>query len=259
MFALCVRQPVSTFLAACMLLASGGAAGGAEALVAVATNFLEPLEKLAPIFAERTGHSIKYSSGSTGQSYSQIKAGAPFDVFLSADEAHPRLLESEGFGVPGTRFTYAVGRLALWSADQRRIGTDGAAALRAGDFRRLAIANPKVAPYGAAARQVLLALGLWSELAGKLVQGQNIGQTFQFVATRNAELGFVALSQVLSPRNAERGSHWVAPSALHEPIRQDALLLGRSRDNAAARAFLDFLRGREAVAVIVAYGYAVGE
>lgn len=258
MFSLSLRR-MALAVVVCLGLALGREARGGEALVAVAANFLEPMERLGSMFFERTGHAIRHSGGSTGQFYSQIKAGAPFEAFLSADEAHPRLLESEGRAVPGTRFTYAVGRLALWSADPARIGDDGAAALRAGDFRRLAIANPAVAPYGEAARQTLQALGLWGALEAKLVTGQNIGQAFQFVATRNAELGFVALSQALSPRNADRGSHWAVPPALHRPIRQDAVLLSRGRDNPAARAFLDFLRGAEAGRAILAYGYAVGE
>jgi molybdate transport system substrate-binding protein len=255
----CRRHVALGLAATLVVLASGRGAAGAEALVAVAANFLEPLEKLAPLFLERSGHAIKHSGGSTGQFYSQIKGGAPYDVFLSADDVHPRLLENEGLAVGGTRFTYAVGRLALWSADARRVGADGAAVLRSADFRRLAIANPELAPYGDAARQTLQALGLWPMPAEKLVQGQNIGQTFQFVATKNAELGFVALSQVVSPRNADRGSHWVVPQTLHKPIRQDAALLMRGRENPAARAFLEFLRDGVAVKLIVAYGYAFGD
>jgi molybdate transport system substrate-binding protein len=250
----------------CIVVATGLAfvlilrpAAAAEALIAVAANFAEPLEKLGRVFGERAGHAVKATSGSTGVHYAQIAAGAPFDVFLSADDVHPRRLETEGRAVPGSSFTYAVGKLALWSADPDRIGADGVAVLRAGGFRRMAIAKPEVAPYGEAAREVLQALGLWATVSDRLVQGQNIAQTFQFVATRNAELGFVALSQVLSPRNARRGSHWVAPQALYRPIRQDAALLEHGRSNAAANEFLAFLRGREAAEIIAAFGYAVGD
>ncbi len=230
-------------------------APAAEATVAVASNFVHPIEALETLFAAHTGHRLRISSGSTGQLYAQILSGAPYDLFLAADQHRPRLLEERGLTVPGSRFTYAVGLLTLWSADAGRIDEAGPAVLRRGDFRHLAIANPELAPYGLAARQVLQAFGLWDALAPRLVRGQSIAQAFQFVVTGNAELGFVARSQVLSPRNRTPGSRWDVPESLHAPIRQDAVLLARARDNAAANAFMEFLRSTKAAALIRSFGY----
>jgi len=232
-----------------------GSAAADTARVAVAANFAEPMQELAKLFAAG-GHEVVASAGSTGQFYAQITNGAPFDVLLSADRATPERLEGEGFAVNGTRFTYAIGKLALYSAEANRVGADGPAALR-GDFRKLAIANPELAPYGLAAQQALTALGLWEALRPKLVLGQNIGQTFQFVATGNAELGFVALSQVAGPNTPKGGSRWEVPQSLYRPIEQDAALLQRGAANPAARAFLDFLRGQRARELIATYGYGV--
>ena len=232
-----------------------GSAAADTARVAVAANFAEPMQALAKLFAAG-GHEVVASAGSTGQFYAQIKNGAPFDALLSADRATPERLEAEGFATTGTRFTYAIGKLALYSAEANRIGADGPAALR-GDFRKLAIANPELAPYGLAAQQALTALGLWEALRPKLVLGQNIGQTFQFVATGNAELGFVALSQVAGPNAPKSGSRWETPQSLYRPIAQDAVLLQRGAANPAARAFLDFLRGDRAREMIASYGYGV--
>ncbi len=223
--------------------------------MAVAANFLHPSEALQTLFATHTGHRLRISSGSTGQLYAQIVNGAPYDVFLAADQRRPRLLEERGLAVHGSRFTYAMGALTLWSPDAARIDEAGPRVLRRSDFRHLAIANPELAPYGLAARQALQTLGLWDALGSKLVRGENIAQTFQFVVTGNAELGFVALSQVLSPRNRAPGSRWNVPGTLHEPIRQDAVLLARGRDNPAASAFLGFLRSAKAAALIRSFGY----
>ena len=228
-----------------------------EVLVAVAANFAEVIEELQPIFAAETGHTIVATTGSTGKLYAQIVASAPFEVLLSADAATPARLAEEGMAVGGTRFTYAVGRLALWSADAKLIDGDGAAVLEAGTFRHLAIANPNLAPYGIAAQQTLESLDLWIDLQDKLVMGQNIGQTHSMVATGAAELGFVAVSAVMSPRNPTEGSVWEVPQALFSPIRQDAILLLPGDDDLAAAAFLEFLSSPKAAAVIEAFGYAL--
>lgn len=227
----------------------------AEALVAVATNFIEMMETLAPRFTAASGHRLRLSSGSTGKLYAQIKNGAPYDVLMAADQLRPELLEASPQGVAGSRFTYAIGRLTLWSAETGRIGLDGPAALKPDSFRHLAIANPKLAPYGLAAQETLAALGLWDRLQGRIVQGENIGQVHSMVATGNAELGFVALSAVMSRRNAVRGSRWDVPPHLHQPIRQDALLLAHGANNGAARAFLGYLKSAEARKIIASFGY----
>ncbi len=232
-------------------------ANPATATVAVAANFSAPMQQLKPLFEKTTSDRLKVVIGSTGQLYAQISNGAPFDVFLAADQRRPRLLGKSGQGLERTRFTYATGRLTLWSADPDRVGRDGAATLKAGQFQHLAMANPKLAPYGLAARQALEKLGLWRTLQPKLVQGENIGKTFQLVATRNAELGFVALSYVLNPRNAQPGSRWDVPAKLYQPIRQDAILLKHGADNPAARAFLAFLQKPATRRRIERYGYAV--
>jgi molybdate transport system substrate-binding protein len=238
-----------------VLLCARGAAAG-EAGVAAASNFLEPLQEIAVEFRAASGHELKISSGSTGKLYAQIREHAPYDLFLAADRKHPRLVADEGLAA-APPFTYAVGRLVLWSADSELLAGDPRAALRRAAFRKLAIASPKLAPYGQAAQQTLEALGLWTALQPKLVQGDSIAQTLQFVATHNAELGFVALSQLSAPGKPAGGSHWLVPAELHEPIRQDAVLLKRGQDSEAARAALAFLRSAKAPAIIEAYGYGV--
>jgi molybdate transport system substrate-binding protein len=244
-------------LAACLAILAGQSAAprAAEALVAVATNFAEVTAALAPEFEAATGHGLRVSSGSTGKLYAQIMNGAPYDLILAADQRRPKLLEASPEGVAGSRFTYAIGRLALWSADENRIGADGKAVLEGGDFRHLAMANPKLAPYGLAAKQTLTSLGLWAALRDRIVLGENIGQAFSLVATGNAEIGLVALSAVMSPNNRLSGSRWDVPAGLYEPIRQDAVLLAHGADNAAARAFLDFVKSAGARKLIAAYGY----
>ena len=231
------------------------AASSDEALAAVAANFAEASEDLKRRFESESPHVIKLVSGSTGQLYAQIINGAPFDLLLAADQTRPLRLINEDRALAESRFTYATGTLALWSADNSRVGKSAIAILETGDFRILAIANPDLAPYGAAARQLLLALGLAQSLQDKIVQGQNVGQTFSMVATGNAELGLVSLSHVLSKNNQISGSLWDIPNHLYAPIRQDAVLLSRGADNPAAVAFYHFLKGREARSVIASYGY----
>lgn len=251
-----------------MLVNISGAAAGAlvlntaplaakeVVLAAVAANFAEVAGALEPLFeAASPDADLRVTTGSTGKLYAQITAQAPFDVMLAADQARPMRLEAEGTAVAGSRFTYAVGRLTLWSPDPALIGDDAAAAMQAPQVRFIAMANPDLAPYGLAAQQALQGLGLQTDLQDKLVMGQNIGQTFSMVATGNAEMGLVALSAVLSPRNPHSGSRWDVPQDLYDPIRQDAVLL--SPDNSAARAFLEFLRSPAAKEVIGQFGYGV--
>ncbi len=251
-----LRQFCLVFLAAGFAIAAPTTARAGETLVAVAANFAEVVEELETMFEDATDHTLAVTTGSTGKLYAQIKNGAPFDVFLAADQARPERLEAEGDAVPGSRFTYALGRLTLWSADPARVA-DNLETLKAADLDHLAIANPDLAPYGLAAKQTLQHYGLWDELSGKIVMGQNIGQTFSMVATGNAPLGFVAKSYALSPRNAQPGSRWDVPAVAHDPIRQDAVILKRAAQNAAALAFVDFLRSDKARAVIERFGYAV--
>lgn len=215
------------------------------------------MEHLEADFESETGYDVTVISGSTGKLYAQIMNGAPFDVFLAADQERPRLLDKGGAAVGSTRFTYAIGRLSLWSPDPDRIGADGAAVLRDGNFRRLAMANPALAPYGVAARETLEALGVSDRLRDRIVLGENIGQAHAMVATGNAELGFVALSYVLSPRNDTPGSRWDVPQSLYSPIRQDAVLLRRAADNAAAVAFVAWFSGPRARQVVERFGYGV--
>jgi molybdate transport system substrate-binding protein len=228
-----------------------------EILVAVAANFAEVVETLKPMFESRAGHTLVATTGSTGKLYAQIEAGGPFQVLLSADARTPARLEEEKLAVAGSAFTYAIGRLTLWSPDPNRIRGDGKAALTDPTLRFVAIANPDLAPYGVAAREALQNMKLWDELQPKIVMGQNIGQTHSLVATGAAELGFVALSAVESPRGPAAGSRWDVPQELFTPIRQDVVLLNPGKDNAAAVAFLEFLKSEEARVVIESYGYAL--
>jgi len=229
-------------------------ATAAEVSVAVAANFTAPMQQLAQAFEQATGHQARVSFGSTGKLYAQIVHGGPYEVFLSADAERPAQLEADGLGVSGQHFTYAVGTLVLWSPDPARVDATGAV-LASGNFNHLAIANPKTAPYGAAAMEVLTALGLNDALASTLVRGENIAQTWQFVATGNAELGFVAASQLFKDGKPLTGSRWVVPTTLHAPIRQDAILLKQGEANPAARALVDFLKSDAALSIIEAYGY----
>ena len=233
-----------------------GTAHAGEVQVAVAANFAAPMEKLAAQFQKDTGHKAVLASGATGKFYAQIRNGAPFEVLLSADDETPARLEAEGQVVAKSRFTYAVGRLVLWSAKANYVDATGAV-LKTGDFTHLAIANPKTAPYGAAAVAVIDKLGLTARLQPRLVQGENIAQAFQFASTGNAELGFVAQAQVWRDGKFTAGSGWIVPATMHAPIRQDAALLTRGAKNPAAQALLDYLRTDKAKALIRAYGYEV--
>lgn len=226
-------------------------AGADSLLIAVAANFNATLEALGQEFTRQTGHSLRLTSASTGVHYAQIINGAPFDLFFSADAERPRLLEEQGEALSGTRFTYALGQLVLWSRDPNRVDPEGEV-LRQGEFRRLAVADPETAPYGRAAGQVLERLGLAAALKGRLVTGTNISQAYQFVATGAAPLGLVAWSQLQAPGRAIAGSYWRVPEALYDPIEQQAVLL---RDSPAARQFLQFMESPEAALILERYGY----
>ena len=242
---------------ALLSLLAGLAAGSANAdeiQVAVAANFIAPMKLIAADFEKASGHRAALSFGATGKFYAQIRNGAPFDVLLAADDETPAKLEKEGFGVSGSRFTYAIGKLVLWSARPGYVDARGDV-LKTGGFTHIALANPKLAPYGAAAIEVMTKLGLLSALESRFVQGENIAQTYQFVSTGNAELGFVALSQVYEDGKLKSGSGWIVPASMHSPIRQDAVLLSRGKDNPAAAALLQYLKTDKAKAVIRAYGY----
>jgi len=245
----------SAWLAAFSLLATGIAApaSAASVNVAVAANFSDAVKMIAREFEQTSGHRAVLSFGSTGQLYTQIGQGAPFQVFLAADQARPRRAVADGLAVPGSLFTYAVGKIVLFSRDPNLV--TGEATLRHPRFQKIAIANPTTAPYGAAAVETMTALKVYDALKPRIVQGNNIAQAFQFVQTGNAELGFVALAQVAG---REDGSRWVVPDNLYTPIRQDAVLLKTGADNPAARAFLDFLKGPKAAAIIAKFGYGTG-
>lgn len=246
---------VATPLVLVLALASPGA-GAEEVRVAVAANFTAPAKLIAEGFERATGHHVAISSGATGKFFAQIESGAPFDVLLSADQQTPKRLEAESFAVPGTRFTYAIGQLVLWSSQAGVVDPQGAV-LRSDAFTHVAICDPKLAPYGEAAVETMKALGVYEKLQPKFVQGESITQAYQFVASGNAEIGFVALSQVFADGKIREGSGWRVPSDLHAPLRQDAVLLLPGRDNPAARAWLAWLKGDTAKAAIRSFGYEV--
>lgn len=246
-----VRFSVMVLLAMVLL----GRAQGAEVQVAVAANFSAPMQKIAQAFEQDSGHKAALAFGSTGKFYAQIKNGAPFQLLLAADDTTPERLVAEGLGLADSRFSYATGRLVLWSKQPGLVDAQGAVLRKAGAFERIALADPKLAPYGAAAVQALGKLGLLEALTPKFVQGESIAQTYQFIATENAALGFVALSQVQVDGRIAQGSAWLVPAHLHQPIRQDALLLKSGLGNPAAVALLQYLRGDKARAIIRAYGY----
>ncbi|ROZ76578.1 molybdate ABC transporter substrate-binding protein [Ramlibacter sp. WS9] len=239
--------------AACVLACASGA-HAAEVSVAVAANFTAPMQKIAAAFEADTGHKAVLAFGATGAFYAQIRNGAPFQMLLAADDETPARLEKEGLGVAGTRFTYAIGRLVLWSAQPGVVDGKGEV-LAKGSFERIAFANPKLAPYGAAAMETMAKMNVLERLRPRFVQGENIAQTYQFVSTGNAALGFVALSQVMVDGAIAKGSAWVVPGAMHEPIRQDAVTLGGGKDNPAAAALAAYLKGEKARAIIRSYGY----
>jgi len=226
-----------------------------EVSVAVAANFTAPMQKIAPDFEKDTGHKLLASYGSTGKFYAQIRNGAPFEVLLAADDETPARLLRENAAVAGSQFTYAIGKLVLWSPKSAIVDGQGAV-LKRGGFDHLALANPKLAPYGAAAVEAMKALGVHDSLQGKFVTGENIAQAYQFIASGNALLGFVALSQVLKDGRIE-GSAWLVPENLYSPIRQDAVILDKGKGKPAAEALLKYLKGDKARAVIKSYGYAL--
>jgi molybdenum ABC transporter, periplasmic molybdate-binding protein len=222
--------------------------------VAVAANFAAPMQKIAADFERDTGHKAVLAFGSTGKFYSQVKNGAPFEVLLAADDETPAKMEQEGLAVSGSRFTYAIGRLVLWSAQPGVVDAKGAV-LKKGGFAHLALANPKLAPYGAAAMETMARLGVNDSLQSKFVQGENIAQTYQFVQSGNAELGFVALSQVYKDGKVTGGSAWIVPADLYSPIRQDAAVLANGKGKPAAEALMKYLKGDKAKATIKSFGY----
>lgn len=238
------------------MVLAGLTAQAGQVQVAVAANFTAPMQKIASMFEADTGHKAVLSFGATGVFYAQISRGAPFEVLLAADEQTPARLESEGQS-GGVRFTYAVGTLVLWSRQPGLVDANGEVLHKLSRIDKIAIADPKLAPYGQAAVEALTALGLLDQLTPKFVTGQNIAQTYQFVATGNAPLGFVALSQVWIDGKLKEGSAWPVPAHLHRPIHQDAILLAKGKANPAALALLDYLRSAKAKAVIASYGYGI--
>ena len=248
-----VIRTLAVALATIGVSAAGGAdrARAAQVTVAVAANFTEPAKEIAAAFRKASGHEATLSFGSSGQFYTQITQDAPFQIMLSADDERPKKLLSDGLAVLGSVFTYAVGKLVLWSKDAALVKDESS--LKEGKFAKLSIANPTAAPYGAAAIETLKALGLFEVLQPKIVQGNSIGQAFQFIDSGNAELGFVALSQIAN----SGGSRWTVPQNLYTPIKQDAVLLKKGAKNEAATAFLAFLKGPEARVIIQKYGYAL--
>lgn len=243
------------YLLSFLIVTRAASARADDVQVAVAANFAVPMQKIADDFAKDTGHHALLAFGATGKLYAQIKNGAPFEVLLAADAATPTRLEQEEAAVAGSRFTYATGKLVLWSSQPGLVDAKGEV-LRKGDFRHLAIANPRAAPYGAAAIDVLTQLKLLEALSPRLVQGESIAQAHQFVASGNAELGFVALSQVMVDGKLGAGSAWVVAQELYQPLRQEAVVLTPGKGKGAARDLLDYLKGAKAKAVILSYGYA---
>ena len=243
-------------LSLCIALWGTASAWAGQAQVAVAANFAEPIKAVAAVLEKTTGHTLAITVGSTGKLYAQIKNGAPFDVLLAADRATPERLEKEGDAVAGTRFTYATGKLALWSADAKRVDAEGKI-LSNPNLGKVSYANPKLAPYGAATVEVMNKLGLTAALTPKLVQGESIGQAYTFVYSGNADVGFVALSQLLDGGKLKGGSMWVVPQALYSPIQQDAVLLKKASDNEAARALIQLLQSPNIKDLIRSYGYAL--
>ncbi len=242
---------VATLLLSCALI---NCAHADEVRVAVASNFMAPMKALVANFERATGHQVQASYGATGKFYAQIHHGAPFDVLLAADAATPAKLEQEGAAVAGSRFTYATGRLVLWSASPGVVDDKGNV-LAKGGYRHLAIANPKLAPYGAAAVEVLTKLGLYASVVSKFVQGENIAQTHQFVASGAATLGLVAMSQVTENGKLTGGSAWLVPASMHTPIRQDAVVLAKGKGKGAVGQFIAYLQSAPAKALIRSYGY----
>ena len=249
---------VFTFLALAMALIPPAPARAGEATIAVATNFLVPAREIVAAFEAETGHTITLVAGSSGKLGAQVLAGAPFDALLSADQVRAGQLVERGAAEAASRFTYATGRLVLWAPGPLPLKGQTLDTLDAAAIGRLAIANPKLAPYGLAAEQALTALGLLDELRDRLVYGENVGQTFAMAASGNVTAAFVAASQVATLDEGERGHAAPVPDDMHDPIRQDAVLTARGAGNAAAQAFMEYLKGPAAGAIIARYGYAGG-
>jgi molybdate transport system substrate-binding protein len=245
-------QTPRLFIALSVLMFSVSSHAG-EVRAAVAANFTGPAKLIAEQFQADTGHSVKLSYGSTGKLYSQIKAGAPFDVFLAADDTTPEKVAKDGLGDSASRFTYAIGTLVLWS--RKPCYVDDKGHVLQGKFDKLAIANPRLAPYGVAAQETLEGLGLWNGVKDRIVMGENITQTWQFAGTGNADLAFVALSQTIKDGKSIEGSQWVVPKHLYTPIRQDAIILNSVQDKAAAEAFMKYMKSSRAAAIIKSFGY----
>ncbi len=243
---------IRTLIAVSLLLLAAGEVYAEEVRIAVASNFADAIKAIGKSFETDTGYKVSLIFGSTGKHYAQIKNGAPFHAFFAADIKRPQLLEKEGVIIPGSRFTYAIGKVVLWSPTPDFVDNEGKV-LEQGEFHHIAIANPKLAPYGKAAQEIMQARGVWDKIGDRIVRGENIGQTFQFVKSGNAELGFVAYSQVKHPDKTVTGSIWEAPQQLYSPIEQQAVLL---QDNAAAKAFMEYTRSQQALDIIHAYGYA---
>lgn len=232
------------------------AANAGEVNAAVAANFTAPVQQIVELFQKESGHTVKLSFGSSGKFYTQIKEGAPFDVFLAADEKNPKLLEQEGLAVADTHFIYALGKLVLWSAKPGFVDDKGVV-LGKGSYNKLAYADPKLAPYGLAAQETMQKLGIWDKVQSKLVTGESIAQTYQFAASGNAELAFIALSQITKDGKMSEGSWWIVPADMYSPIKQGAVQLSAAKDKAAAQAFLAYLKSEKAVAIIRSFGYGL--
>lgn len=251
------KRRLEKLCVATTLLLLTGMVQADEISVAVAANFTEPMKKITAEFEKTSGHKVALSFGSTGKFYAQVKAGAPFEVLLAADDETPSKLAQEGLAVKNSHFTYAIGKLVLWSAQEAIVDSNGDL-LKRGSFEHIALANPKLAPYGAAGMQTLQALGVYDSLAPKIVQGENIAQTYQFIVTGNALLGFVALSQVMGEEGKiKSGSAWIVPEKYYTPLRQDAVLLEKGKDKTAAVELLKFLKAPYAARIIQAYGYGM--
>ncbi|HAF45147.1 MAG: molybdate ABC transporter substrate-binding protein [Sideroxydans sp. GWF2_59_14] len=231
-------------------------ANAGEVTAAVAANFTAPVQQIAELFQKETGHTVKFSFGSSGKFYSQIQNGAPYDVFLAADEKNPKLLEQEGLAVKDSRFVYALGTLVLWSAKPGFVDSKGAVLGKDG-FNKIAYADPKLAPYGLAAQETLQKMNLWDRVQSKLVTGESITQTYQFAATGNAELAFIALAQITKDGKVTEGSWWIVPADMYNPIKQSAVQLSAAKDPIAARAFMVFLKSEKAQVIIRSFGYGL--
>ena len=249
-----MRISLTKLFAGLLLSALAPIAQAGEVNAAVAANFTAPAQQIAALFQQETGHKVTLSFGSSGKFYAQIKEGAPFDVLIAADEKVPQNLEQDGLAVKDSRFVYAIGKLVLWSAQPGFVDAKGAV-LGKNAYNKLALADPKLAPYGQAGKETLEALGLWNSVQPKIVTGENITQTYQFAATGNAELAFVALSQITKDGKVMDGSYWLVPANLYNPIKQGAVQLSAAKDAGAAKAFLTFLKSPKAVAVIRSFGY----